>query len=115
VTVVEQIESALHDIGYTVAYNPQEKTYGKQIVIVLDQATTDVETQTTYVIAYHITLLYVATDVIDVMKKLRLFMTTIEPNVTALSFAFESPVFDIEGTTYRVGLPCVFKEVINIE
>lgn len=114
-TVVEQIESALSDVGYTVAYEPQEKTYGKQVVVILDQASIDIETQTTYIVTYHLTLLYVANSVLEVMQKLRLFITTIEPRVTALSFAFESPVFDIEGTIYRVGLPCVFKEVINIE
>ena len=114
-TVVTQVKSILESAGYSVEIRPQEKTYNKQILLLLDAMEFEVETQTTYRANFSVTIRYVADSADDAIAKTIEIMQLVEPNITALTFKFETPLIEIDSRVYYILLPFTYTEVINIE
>lgn len=114
-TVITDISAALTTIGYDVVVRPQEKPDGRQAMILVESIDFDGSEQWSYRMTPKLSITFLAGSGDDVIEKTKKIIKTVEPNVTALTFKFEKPIFAVEGFTYCVRLPCSYTEVIRIE
>lgn len=113
-TVIDEIITSLEGAGYTVEEKPQEKTYPKQIIVILNTIDIEVESPKTYRLDFRILIRYSADSSSELITRTKQIIQLVEPNVTALHFRFESPEFDLDGRTFYGYLPCIYTEVLQV-
>lgn len=117
-SVITSIKRSLGGIGYTVEDTPQEKTYDKLILILIDQMSINVETQTTYIFDVGLKIKFTESKADSVPTKIATVMKTIEDNLDdtdAMNFQFTTVTTELHGQNYYISIGCKYMEVIQID